>query len=54
MTPKIVTVHNYPPIPIRNMDWTAFYEGCEEKCEYGYGATEQEAIDALFEDYPLS
>ena len=60
--PKIVTVHNswlmnpryWPPNPIRSMDWTAFYEGGEEKCEYGHGATEQEAIDALVEDYPLT
>ena len=42
--PRIVTTHNYPPIPNRSHDWCAFYDGDEESGCYGYGATEAEAI----------
>ena len=45
MTPKIITSHVYPPIPIRNFDWCAYVDGDEESERYGYGETEQEAID---------
>ena len=34
---KIVTSHVYPPIPVRNFDWSAYYEGDEEAGQYGYG-----------------
>lgn len=44
---KIITRNIYPPIPTRQCDWCAFYEGEEELGHYGYGATEQEAIDDL-------
>ena len=51
---KKVTVRTHyepPPIPIRDMDWTAIddrtYDG--PGCHIGYGATEQEAIDDLVE-----
>lgn len=42
---KIKTAHNYPPIPVRHMDWAAWYddEG-EEAGNYGYGRTEEAAI----------
>jgi hypothetical protein len=43
--PKIVTSCQYPPIPIRNFDWIAYADGDEESGNYGYGATEQAAID---------
>jgi len=46
---KIVTNFDYPPIPIRQFDWSAIdddtYDG--EGCPIGHGATEQEAIDDL-------
>lgn len=40
---KIVTSYVNPPIPVRDFDWCAHYDGEEEKGGYGYGATEQEA-----------
>lgn len=43
-----------PSIPDRRWDFCAFHEGEEERREYGYGATEQEAIDDLLAEYPLS
>lgn len=41
---KIVTSHTHSPLPIRQLDWCAFYDGEEEAGGYGYGATEAEAI----------
>lgn len=42
---KIVTSYNInPPIPTRQFDWCAYYDGEEEAGGYGYGATEAEAI----------
>lgn len=43
-----------PPIPIRSFDYCAYYVDEEERGEYGYGATEQEAIDDLLAEYPIS
>ena len=51
-TPKIVTWFEYPPIPVRNFDWCACYDGEEENGGYGYGRTEQEAIADLIENDP--
>jgi hypothetical protein len=45
MSRKIVTRCEFPPIPIREFDWCAFYEGTEETGPRGYGATEAEAIE---------
>ena len=48
MAPKIVTSHVYPPIPDRQFDWLAHYEGDDEYPHlHGYGPTEAEAIDDL-------
>lgn len=47
---KIVTKHICPPIPMRQYDWCAHYDGEEEAGDYGYGATEAEAI-ADFEEH---
>lgn len=49
--PRIVTEHVNPPIPVRTSDWCAYYEGHEESGEYGYGATEAEAIADLKDNY---
>jgi hypothetical protein len=49
MTPRIVTRNIYPPIPIYKFDWCAYRDGEEERGQYGYGATEQEAINDLIE-----
>lgn len=50
---KIITELVYPPIPNRNHDWQASFDGDEPNDNgqmlTGHGATEQEAIDALLE-----
>lgn len=46
---KIITHFVYPPIPIRNYDWSATLDGYEGGDPIGYGKTEQEAIDDLKE-----
>lgn len=48
----IKTNFDYPPIPIRSIDWSAVdmdtYCGCGEcGCSVGRGETEQEAVDDL-------
>ena len=46
---RIVTTAIYPPIPVRDHDWSAIdddtYDG--EGSLIGFGATEQDAIDDL-------
>jgi len=56
MIPKIATNYDYPPIPIRSMDWSAWYEGEEdEQMDVGTGPTEAAAILDLIENYsPVS
>lgn len=54
MQKKIVTSYVNPPIPIRSYDWCAFRDGEEENGGYGYGKTEQEAIDDLLENEHLN
>jgi hypothetical protein len=44
MPRKIVTSHMFPPIPVRDFDWCAHYDGEEEAGHYGWGRTEAEAI----------
>lgn len=44
---KIVTQYICPPIPTRDHDWVAYEDGREEDGAYGYGKTEQEAIEDL-------
>lgn len=53
---KIVTNHDFPPIPDRRWDWSAIdsntYDGADDSSnrnQVGHGATEQEAIDNLME-----
>ncbi len=48
---KIITTHVYPPIPSRQFDWVAHYEGDDETGEYGYGETEAMAIADLAMTY---
>ena len=55
---KIVTWHEYPPIPDRRFDWGARDDDTnsgEDPHMIGWGATEQEAVDDLMrliqEDY---
>ena len=54
---KVRTTHEFPPIPVRDMDWSAVdddtydvdcdQDGFFSNCPVGRGATEQEAIDDL-------
>jgi len=51
---KIRTEYVYPPIPIRDFDWSAVdddtYDGAPDAhCPIGRGRTEKEAIDDLLE-----
>lgn len=50
------TSFDYPPIPVRSMDWSAVTDNYDADCDQdgffstspiGHGATEQEAIDDL-------
>jgi hypothetical protein len=50
---KIVTSHPYPSIPWRNFDWCAHADGDEEAGEYGWGASEKEAIADYLESHDL-
>ena len=45
----IVTYYIYPPIPLRQFDWCAYYDGSEESGPYGYGPCRLEAIRELLE-----
>jgi len=44
---KIITSFDYPPIPIRNYDWSAIREDYDEGDLIGTGRTEQDAINDL-------
>ena len=48
MARRIITSYVYPPIPVRDCDWCAWFddEG-EEAANYGWGRTEDEAINDL-------
>lgn len=57
---KINTHHDCPPIPVRDMDWSAVTDDYDitdtyedgtpySNCPCGHGATEQAAIDDLLE-----
>lgn len=50
---KIWTSFEYPPIPVREFDWSAVtddYDGAPDaNCPVGHGATEQAALDDLLE-----
>ena len=45
----IITSFDYPPIPIREYDWSAIRDYYDAGDPIGYGRTEQEAIDNLKE-----
>jgi len=55
---KVHTYFDYPPIPVRNMDWSAVTDDYDCDCDQdgffssspiGHGATEQEAIQDLID-----
>jgi len=45
----LVTNHDFPPIPLRDMDWSAVTDGYEPGCPIGRGPTEEEAVADLIE-----
>ncbi len=48
---KIVTSPTHSPLPVRQHDWCAHFDGEEEAGNYGYGATEAEAIADFIETW---
>ena len=46
---KIITEYVFPPIPLRQFDWSAVTDNYEPGCPIGYGRTEEEAIKDLLE-----
>jgi len=40
----IIVDFTHPPIPRRDFDWCAYYEGDEERGDYGWGSTERLAL----------
>jgi hypothetical protein len=46
---KIITEHVYPPIPVRQFDWSAVRDGYEPGCPLGTGPTERDAINDLLD-----
>ena len=50
---KIRTSHDYPPIPIRCVDWSAVTDDYESGHPIGRGATEAEAIADLLEQLEI-
>ena len=47
---KIVTSPTHSPLPVRQHDWCAHFDGEEEAGGYGYGATEAEAVAEFLEN----
>ena len=47
MERKIITSKSFSPWP--QLDWCAYFDGEEELGNYGYGETEQQAIDDLLD-----
>jgi hypothetical protein len=54
--PAIEVHFIYPPIPLRQFDWCAYYEGTEPDDDgnfaAGYGKTRKQAIDELLANFP--
>jgi hypothetical protein len=45
---KVITSFVYPPIPTRGNDWCAYLDNeVEDSSAYGWGRTEQDALDDL-------
>ena len=46
---KIITHFDYPPIPIRNHDWSAMFDDYDgdPSCPRGHGTSQEEAIRDL-------
>ncbi|WJI43732.1 hypothetical protein NL532_24300 [Mesorhizobium sp. C120A] len=52
MDRPIVTSHIFPPIPIRDYDWCAYFDDVGADCSpHGWGRTEAEAKQDLLDNY---
>jgi len=52
-SPKIIVTDVFPPIPIRQFDFQAHYEGEEDELmATGHGATAEAAVVDLIENHP--
>lgn len=51
LAPIIVTKPVYPPIPTDSCDWVAYYDGNCDAQNYGWGPTEEAAIEDLKASY---
>lgn len=47
--PKVILNHVYPPIPVRQYDWSAERDGYEPGDPLGWGETPEKAIEDLEE-----
>lgn len=48
-TTIVLTSHDFPPIPLRHLDWSAVTDDYEPGAPMGNGATELEAINDLLD-----
>jgi hypothetical protein len=49
---KIIASHIYPPIPIRDYDWCAYFDDLGADCSpYGWGRTQAEARADLLDNH---
>jgi hypothetical protein len=46
---KIITNYAYPPIPIRQFDWSAITDNYEAGSPIGYGETKDQAVADLLD-----
>jgi hypothetical protein len=49
----VSVVRDPPPIPARDCDWSAVVDGQEEYGPYGYGATQDGAVENLLSQLDL-
>lgn len=47
------TSYVYPPIPVRDYDWEAYWDDLDESGPVGRGPTEKDAIMDLLNQYVL-
>lgn len=50
---KIIVRHVMPPIPTRNFDFCAYWDGWEEDGDYGWAEDAIGAVKDLLDNHPL-
>jgi hypothetical protein len=48
---KIIIAYEAPPVPSTKFDWRAGYAGQEEDGKDGFGASPQQALQELIDNY---